>query len=397
MSFCPCAITFSVPRPKTLCEMKLSHEIFKAIYFNDLNRLQEIFINYNLYTWNILDNHGLAPIHYAAHRGSLEIAIWLLGEGSKVNYGQFEQQNSPLHLAAINGHIEVCKLLLKSGAMRSVTNYLDRTPAQMAADHGHFECATFINNYVPREEVTYYTLPEFTGSEPKLPPALAELFYKFVTMTNIHPVKVVFELPPVFLVNGNALKIVEVLHLMSRRIFIKKEEHTSTKEMLSFKFHYLATILFELAEPNDNTSQTDPKAVFIQKISKSNNYLEQFLHDCIVKFSFKDSTLFRRMVSYMTQGMDSMPHLDIILLVVGNKYARSVQSTNILPIICGACEEINASKKCPKCKTVQYCNSECLHIHAAMHKKKCKQIREDNNVSNETSILDKCLSKLRIK
>lgn len=59
-------------------------------------------------------------------------------QGSKVNYGQFEQQNSPLHLAAINGHIEVCKLLLKSGAMRSVTNYLDRTPAQMAADHGMY-------------------------------------------------------------------------------------------------------------------------------------------------------------------------------------------------------------------------------------------------------------------
>jgi len=67
--------------------------------------------------------------------------------------------------------------------------------------------------------------------------------------TNIHPVKVVFELPPVFLVDDNALKIVNVLQIMSRRIFNKKEEDTSAKEMLSFKFHYLATILFEIAKP----------------------------------------------------------------------------------------------------------------------------------------------------
>jgi len=60
---------------------------------------------------------------------------------------------------------------------------------------------------------------------------------------------VVFEIPPVFLVNDNALKIVNVLHLMSKRQFYKKEEFASTNEMLSFKFHYLATILFELAKP----------------------------------------------------------------------------------------------------------------------------------------------------
>jgi len=103
------------------------------------------------------------------------------------------------------------------------------------------------------------------------------------------------------------------------------------------------------------------------------------------------------MVSYMTQGVDSMPHLDIILLLVGNKRQRSAESSNILPITCGACEEINVSKKCPKCKTVQYCNRECRRIHSVMHKKECKQIREDNKASNETSILAKCLSKLGIK
>jgi len=38
---------------------------------------------------------------------------------------------------------------------------------------------------VPKEEVKYYTVPEFNGSEPKLPPELEGLFYKFIMMVFI--------------------------------------------------------------------------------------------------------------------------------------------------------------------------------------------------------------------
>jgi len=103
------------------------------------------------------------------------------------------------------------------------------------------------------------------------------------------------------------------------------------------------------------------------------------------------------MVFYMTQGTDNMPTLDIILLLVGNKYALSVESANKPPVTCSACEEINASYKCPKCKTVQYCNNKCQRIHSFMHKKECKQIRKENKASKDTSTLAKCISKLRIK
>jgi len=106
------------------------------------------------------------------------------------------------------------------------------------------------------------------------------------------------------------------------------------------------------------------------------------------------------MVSYMTQGMDSMRSLDIILLVIGNKRAQTGESANKLPIVCGACEDINVSRKCSKCKTVQYCSRECVRIHAAMHKKECKQIREEIKAlkaSDETSAWARCLSKLGFK
>lgn len=63
----------------------LSQDIFKAIFLNDLNRLRAIFNHYNLYTWNMLDRRGLAPIHYAAYRGSVEIVSWLVAEASPLS------------------------------------------------------------------------------------------------------------------------------------------------------------------------------------------------------------------------------------------------------------------------------------------------------------------------
>lgn len=134
---------------------------------------------------------------------------------------------------------------------------------------GNFDCAILINNYLPKEEVMCFTKPGYTENESKLSTALAKLVYKFIMMvliindndivllwikcnrsiiiffqTNIHPVKVVFEIPPEFLSDDNTLKIFNVLHLLSRREF---EKHHDTKEMLCFKFHYLATILFEIS------------------------------------------------------------------------------------------------------------------------------------------------------
>jgi len=43
-----------------------------------------------------------------------------------------------------------------------------------------------------------------------------------------------------------------------------------------------------------NEKQLDPKELFIKKILKSDDYLEQFLKDCIRMFPFRDCTIFRQ-------------------------------------------------------------------------------------------------------
>lgn len=63
--------------------------------------------------------------------------------------------------------------------------------------------------------------------------------------TNIHPVKVALDIPPVFLVDDNASKIYKVLNLMCEREIKKQLE---TNEVMAFKFHYLASILIEIAK-----------------------------------------------------------------------------------------------------------------------------------------------------
>jgi len=69
----------------------------------------------------------------ASKNGSIEFL-----EGSDVNVTN-EDDYSPLHLAAIGGHLEVVKLLLARGAEVGAVNTSGVTPLHEAAYGGHQE------------------------------------------------------------------------------------------------------------------------------------------------------------------------------------------------------------------------------------------------------------------
>merc|ERR1719247_678390 len=64
---------------------------------------------------------------------------------------------TPLHAAAENGHLAVCKILCESGADITIKNYDDEmldtvyhdglTPEQVALQRGHFQVASAIASY----------------------------------------------------------------------------------------------------------------------------------------------------------------------------------------------------------------------------------------------------------
>lgn len=54
-------------------------------------------------------------------------------------YVIFQLGTNPLHLAAQGNHVEICKILLRSGISANARTKVDRTPLHMAAYEGHLE------------------------------------------------------------------------------------------------------------------------------------------------------------------------------------------------------------------------------------------------------------------
>ena len=77
------------------------------------------------------------PIHDAAKKGNLAGVQAELDKGVDVNASGNGQ--SPLHLAAIMGHVEVTELLIASGADLEGTDKYGNTPLHYAAHHGRKE------------------------------------------------------------------------------------------------------------------------------------------------------------------------------------------------------------------------------------------------------------------
>jgi len=87
--------------------------IHKAVLSDDGNKektLKAIIDDCNANV-NNMDSNGWSALHHAAYIGDLASATVLIESGAKVN-AYSNQQRTPLHLAAINNHVDLIKLLL---------------------------------------------------------------------------------------------------------------------------------------------------------------------------------------------------------------------------------------------------------------------------------------------
>jgi len=88
---------------------------------------------------------GLTELHCAAGRGDLDTVLSELETGAKINQCiEFDyEKNStlcrwsgtPLHFAALNGHLDIASMLISKGADVNVKNTYELTPLYYAVDH----------------------------------------------------------------------------------------------------------------------------------------------------------------------------------------------------------------------------------------------------------------------
>ncbi|XP_067011109.2 ankyrin repeat and MYND domain-containing protein 2 isoform X2 [Anabrus simplex] len=378
---------------------EVEKELFDKISNNDASGVRNLLLQ-NKIQPDICDESGMTPLQHAAYKGNKEIVQMLLDQATDVNSGKHEHGYTALHFAALSGNAEVCQLLLMAGAKSHATNSVGRTAAQMAAFVGNHACVAVINNHVPKADIDYYTVPQGLETEPKLPPALAPILHKFVMQVNVHPVRVALNLQKSPPLAENLEKIQKVLELMSER---EMKRGFETNEVMAFKFHYLAFIIGEIIRcrkrqlsaqqdrKKDNEQpagaeerRSDPTELFARKMLKTGRgenatpeFQESFLRECVREFPYRECTIFRQMVTSLAQP-DSPSALSIITAAINGQ--RGFLDT---APTCWTCGEEKPTKKCSKCKAVQYCDRECQRLHWFMHKKACARLAQTSSLNSD--------------
>ena len=87
---------------------------------------------------NMIVDKMMTPLHVAAMNGNVEICKLILNcvddKNPKGKYGY-----TPLFLAATNGHFEVCKMIIERVKDKNLSINGVTTPFRIAAHNGHYD------------------------------------------------------------------------------------------------------------------------------------------------------------------------------------------------------------------------------------------------------------------
>ncbi len=92
---------------------------------------------------NIKDIYGNTPLCVAAHNGHLNIVQFLVDKGADINI-KSNQGFTPLYVAAHNGHLNIVQFLVDKGANINIKSNKGSTPLFVAAHNGHLNIVQFL-------------------------------------------------------------------------------------------------------------------------------------------------------------------------------------------------------------------------------------------------------------
>ncbi len=215
---------------------------------------------------------------------------------------------------------------------------------------------------------------------------------------NTHPVRIALVLKEHTELLENIATIVKILELMSEREFTNRRD---VNEVLSLKYHIIHYIVKDIKKQKDKAGdnsktpfidlwiksmlvgrETDGYPVFQVIKQKAFHCLnipdfmlfqENFLRQGIKEFPFKESQLFKTLVTNFHHSQnygEGMTAAEFINQAFnGQKGFKDDED-------CSTCGNEKAQKKCSNCKSVQYCNQSCQKYHWFVHKKLCAKIKE---------------------
>lgn len=231
-----------------------------------------------------------------------------------------------LHFAALSGNVEICLRLLLAGANSNAQNSVNRTPAQMAAFVGNHAAVACINNYIPKDEIEYFTKIQGQQTEPILPVILLDSMHKFVIQSNVHPIRIALNIQKFGILSDHLKTVKKVLELMTEREIQKRNE---INEIMAFKYHYLSYIVGEIIKCREyfqsrkesqdgqtDSNKSDFVELFAKRVLKENKfgqleYVETTIRECVREFPFRESTVFKQVLVQLT-SKDALPALDVI-------------------------------------------------------------------------------------
>ncbi|XP_014240481.1 ankyrin repeat and MYND domain-containing protein 2 [Cimex lectularius] len=343
--------------------------IFELINNNDIAGLKS-HMEINALKPDVVDEHGLTPLSHACYKGNKDIAQYLIDQGANVNLNEHENGYTALHFAALSGKADLCQLLLANGAKTHMQNSVGRTAAQMGAFVGNHQCVAVINNYLPKCEVDYYTISHSLNQGPFLSPTVATTVHKLIMQVNLHPIRIALTCQPLVDVLNN---VKFVLEMMSQKLMRRGAE---SNEVLSFKIHYLSFVIGEIMKCRKPDQQTTGLIeTFIKRILRNGSgekFLESLIRESIREYPYRDCGIFHQMITSLTAFKNPPPALQVISTVINGQ--RGFESD---VKVCTTCSEETQTKKCVKCKQVQYCGRECQRLHWFAHKKECNRNADD--------------------
>ena len=97
---------------------------------------------------NATNSADETPLHLAALQGFAEIVQLLINARANLE-ARKDNGFTPLHNAAYNGHVNVIQTLLNAGANQNAESNRGETPQQLAQNRGHTNAAQSIETYTP--------------------------------------------------------------------------------------------------------------------------------------------------------------------------------------------------------------------------------------------------------